>query len=85
MKCITLAQVECITQKPSIFKIVVDAKNKRSCALRGVGERESGYQPDKPILPSNDTMKTSMMRIGPTRRSLFPNSDKGPNETWPTH
>ena len=25
------------------------------------------------------------MRIGPTCRSLFPNSEKGPNETWTTH
>ena len=25
------------------------------------------------------------MRIGPTFHSLFPNSEKGPNETWPAH
>ena len=25
------------------------------------------------------------MIIGPTRLSLFPNSEKGPNETWTTH
>ena len=62
-----------------------DARNERSCTLRGSGERESGNQPDTPILLLNDTTKTSTMIIGPSCRSLFPNSEKSPNETCPTH
>ena len=85
VKCITLAQVERSTQKPSICKIMVDERNERSCTLRGVRKRESGYQPDTLILPSKDTMMTSTMKVGPTGRSLLPNSEKGFNETWPTH
>ena len=85
VKCITLAQVEHSTQKLSISKIMVDARNERFCTLRGVGERQSGYQPDMPILPSDDATKTSTMRIGPSCNSLFPNSEKSPNETCPTH
>ena len=62
-----------------------DARNERSGTLRGAGERDSGYQPDMPILPSNDSTKTSTTRIGLSCRSLFPNSEKSPNETCPTH
>ena len=85
VKCIKLAQVERSTQNPSIQKIMADARNERSCTLRVFGKRESGYQPNTPILPSNDTTKTSTMIIGPSCRSLFPNSEKSPNETCPTH
>ena len=85
MKCITLAQVERSTQKPSIRKIMVYARNERYCTLWGVGERESGYQPYTPILPSNDAPKTSTMRIGLSCRSLFTKIEKSPNETCPTH
>ena len=38
-----------------------------------------------PILPSNHTTKTSTVIIGPNCHSLFPNIEKGPNETWTTH
>ena len=85
VKWITLAQVEHSMQKPSIHKIVVEARNERSCTLRRVGERESGYQPDMPIFPSNNTTKTSTIRIGPTHRSLLPNSENSTNEIWTTH
>ena len=54
-------------------------------ALRSQEERESGYQPNTPILPLKDTTKTSTTRIGPFCCSLFPNSEKSPNETCPTH
>ena len=83
MKRIKLAQNECSTLKPLIRQIMEDARNKRSCTLRGVGERESGHQPDTPILPSNDSTKTITTRIGISCRSLFPNSEKSPNEICP--
>ena len=38
-----------------------------------------------PILPSKHTTKTSTVIIGPNCHSLFPNIEKGPNETWTTH
>ena len=61
------------------------ARKERSCTLRGAGERESCYQPDTPILPSNHSTKMSTTRIGLSFCSLFPNSEKSPNETCPTH
>ena len=48
-------------------------------------ERESGHQPDTPILPSNDSMKTSTTTIGLFCCLLFPNSEKSPNETFPAN
>ena len=83
VKHIKLAQDERSTLKPWIQKITEDARNERSCTLRGAGERESVHQPDTPILPLNDSTKTSTMIIGLSHRSLFPNSEKSPNETCP--
>ena len=82
MKRIKIAQDECSMLRPYIRQIMEDARNEPSCTLRGFEERESGQQPDTPILPSNDSTKTSITRIGLFCRSLFPNSEKSPNETY---
>ena len=84
VKLTILAQAACSVRKPSIHKIMAKAMSKRSCTLQGVGERESGNEPDKPLLSTtHDTEKTGTMSSGQTRRSLFPSSDKSPNETCP--
>ena len=84
VKRIKLAQDERSTLRPSIRHIMEDARNERSCTLRGFEERESDHQPDTTILPSNDSTETSTARIGLSCRSLFTNSEKSPNETCPT-
>ena len=85
VKRIKLAQDERNTLIPLIRQIMEDARNERSCTLRVFKERESGQQPDTPILPSNDSTKTITTRIGLSRQSLFPNSEKIPNETCPAN
>ena len=85
MKRIKLAQDERSTLIPLTRQIIEDSRNEWSCTLRGFKERESGQQPDTPILPSNYSTKTSTTRIGLSRRSLFPNSEKSPNETCPAN
>ena len=85
LMCIKLAQVECSTLKPLIWKIMVDARNERSCMLWGAGERASGYQPNTPILQSNNTTKTCTTIIGLSCCSPLPNIEKNPNETCTTH
>ena len=57
--------------------------SKSSCTLKGVGKRESGYQLDTPLLPINNTKKAGTTSTGTTYQSLFPNSEKGTNETCP--
>ena len=84
VKLTILAQAECIVRKPSIRKIMANTMSKRSCTLQGVGERESGNEPDKTLLSTtHNTKKTGTMSSGHTCRSLFPSSDKSPNETCP--
>ena len=85
VKCITLAQATRSAQTPSTCKIMVDATRKRSCTLLGIGNIESFYRIDMPLLPINNTKETGTMSTGPTRRSLFPYSEKGPSETCPNN
>ena len=78
------AQAACSVREPSIRKRMANAMSERSCTLQGVGERESGNEPDKPLLSTaHDTEKTGTMSSGQNCRSLFPSSDKSPNETCP--
>ena len=80
-----IAQDKRSTLRPSIQQIMEDARIERSCTLRRLEERESGHQPYTPILPSNNSTKTSTARIGLSRHSLFPKSEKSHNETCPTN
>ena len=84
VKRIILAQDERSTLRPSIRHIMKEARNGGSCTLRRFEDRESGQQPDMPILPSNESTKTNTTRIGLPRHSLSPNSERSPNETCPT-
>ena len=84
VKLIILVQAARSVRKPSICKIMANAMIERSCKLQGVGERESGNEPDKPLLSTtHDTEMTGTMSSGQTRRSLFPSSDKSLNKTCP--
>ena len=84
VKFAILNQAARSVRKPSIRKIMASAMSKRYCTLQGVGERESGYKPDNPLLSTtHDTKKTGTVSSGKTRRSLFPRSDKSSNETCP--
>ena len=83
-KLTILAQAARSVQKPSICKIMANSMSERSYTLQGVGERESGNEPDKPLLSTtHDTEKTGTMSSGQTRQSLFPSSDKNNHETFP--
>ena len=84
VKLTILAQAARSVRKPSICKIMANTMIERSCTLQGVGERESGNEPGKPLLSTTHvTDNTGTMSSGQTRQSLFPSSDKIPNETCP--
>ena len=61
-----------------------DAMSERSCTIQGVGERESGNEPDNPLLTTtHNTKKTGTMSSGQTFQSLLSSRYKSPNETCP--
>ena len=67
--------------RPSIQKIMDEARSEESSSLRGFEEEESRQQSDTSILPSNEDMKTSTKRPGMPRHLLSTDSERSPNET----
>ena len=83
VKRIALAQDERSEPKPLIRKIMEETRSKESGTLQRFEERDSRQQSDTSILPSNESMRKSTTRTGLPRWSLYTDSEKSHNETFP--